>query len=631
MRYSHVLTIRIVLAVLMLAAVVACVQHGSAVARPVVQPAVHPASHAGAFLHVRANADAAVQDGLTLESAFATIQEAFDRVQPGGTVVIHPGVYFEVPVLRTLGTAHAPITIRADAIAMDRVILTAADRAVREGHVVWTLEDDALGLYSIPFDHLPARLLYSGTDLLPFPTLDGLKTFTLLDGYPGPRHGFFYQANTKQLFVRLHAGGCYGDRDPNHHRMCASPSNAQGYAGTFIHRPEHANLLIESKGAAHVVISGITFETPGAAGVVSKGGAVEVRDCWFRGCRFGVFGAGRPEGIVVDHCDFHQFPAFDDMAEVIGLYRGTEIQAKDPIYWWHRKGIKHDNAVMKTYETGIAGGIGQGWRITGNRIHDAFEGISTWGISEAEKLDVSGNRFERLVDNAIETENHSKNVRIHHNDIIDVFEPISWQPLSGLPWPGPIFVYRNRFITTAAVAELWPWPVGCFKLGASNRNWEKHPQMADVPRSEVVVPDPGFLVYNNTIVFPHGYLLSLPMPADRELVNVHFFNNVLVVRGMAQRSSFMGSRLTFSANAVVAPDDQARASLMADPDGLVLGSVEDLRQQGAADGEMRIRSDSPLLGRGSLRFQEADVMTDIGAVAGGGSWSVADPGPRAAR
>ncbi|MBN8526889.1 MAG: hypothetical protein J0M02_16265 [Planctomycetes bacterium] len=551
-----------------------------------VPPAAPRAEPRVQVLHVRADASGAGADGAAPDTAFPTIQAAFDRVRPGGTVVIHPGVYHEVPVLRTLGTASAPVTIRADAIARDRVILTAADRALREGRIAWRLEDEALGLYSAPFGHQPARLLYSGTDLLPFPTLDGLRTFTLLDDYPGPQHGFFYQAETARLFVRLHAGGRYGDRDPARHRMCAAPATAQGFAGNWIYQTEHANLLIDAKGEGHVRISGITFETPGAAGVVSKAGSVTVADCWFRGCRFGVFGAGLPGNLAVEHCDYHQYPAFDDMAEVIALHPGRERAAKDPIYWWHRKGVKHSPEAMKTYETGIAGGIGAGWRISGNHIHDAFEGLSTWGISDAVDLDVSGNRFERLVDNAVETENHARDVRIHDNDIIDVFEPISWQPLAGLPWPGPVQVFRNRFITTPAASALWPWPVGCFKLGASDRNWEGRPEMAAVPRDEVAPPGSGFQVYDNAIIYPHGYLLALPMPAARALANFAFRGNAVAVRGLAERPAFTGSRIAFTGNRVVAPGDAARAPLIAGAGGAVLPRIEDLGQLPPAAGEV---------------------------------------------
>ena len=43
------------------------------------------------------------------------------------------------------------------------------------------------------------------------------------------------------------------------------------------------------------MIDGITFETPGAAAVLTYASDVVVRNAWFDGCRFGVFGGGKRE------------------------------------------------------------------------------------------------------------------------------------------------------------------------------------------------------------------------------------------------------------------------------------------------------------------------------------------------
>ena len=61
-------------------------------------------------------------------------------------------------------------------------------------------------------------------------------------------------------------------------------------------------------------------------------------------------------------------------------------------------------------------------------------------MDRAEDAQIYGNRFEKLLDNAIEVENHAKNVRIYNNVFIDMPDPISDQPLGGLPWPGPVCV-----------------------------------------------------------------------------------------------------------------------------------------------------------------------------------------------
>ena len=73
-----------------------------------------------------------------------TIQSAVDKARPGDEVVIGPGVYFESVKIDCRGTAEHPIVIRADRVAPNRVIVSGADRAVREGRVKWTLEDESL-------------------------------------------------------------------------------------------------------------------------------------------------------------------------------------------------------------------------------------------------------------------------------------------------------------------------------------------------------------------------------------------------------------------------------------------------------------------------------------------------------
>lgn len=487
------------------------------------------------------NAPSAHADGLAPTSAFKTIQEAADQVRPGDTVIVAPGVYFETVQLSTAGTDNAPITFKTDGIAPGRVTVTGANQAIRLRQVEWKCVDAASQLYSIRAPSLrqpPSRILYSGTDLFPYPSLEELKKFELnypsIHAYPGPDHGFAWELSTRTLYVRLHASGRYGPPNPNDHLMAIAPINgAGGGPGMTINRPEHYNFGILSPGPAHVILDGFTFETPGVAGVFIGGsGHVTVRNSWFIGCRTGVSGRRFYNGeadytqttnnVVIEYSDYHCFPAFNDMREVIErplpLIKSSAPALEQRIYWWHRKEAL---GYTRTYETGIANAIGSDWTIRNSRIHDTMDGLSMWATSASRNLKVYNNRFERLIDNAVEAENHAINLHVYQNLVIDVFEPFSWQPLGGTPWPGPFYVYDNLVITTPPVQGLWKnagrtsgrpgWVPGVFKIGAhasSNWNLSRFPHMAKVPDDIIKIPDPGMLVWNNTIYSPGSRLLA---------------------------------------------------------------------------------------------------------------------------
>jgi len=557
-------------------------------------------------------------DGLTAKTPFATIQKAADLVKPGDEVIVASGVYFEQVSINVAGTPGQPITFRAAAEGLNKVVITGADRAVRQKQKTWRLEDQTLGLYSIECDHRPARVLYDQIDLFPYPELDQLKTFTLRDGYPGVENGFYFDAAANRLFVRLHAGNRYGSGNPADRTVSIAPVAAPGYNGHHIYRPEDSNFFIGLKQPAYIIIDGFTFETPGSAGVVTGGSNVVVRNSYFKGCRFGVCGFGGPSGVFVENNVYDQAYAYSDVIDVVRKFRGSDIQKKHFFYFWARKGLNNDSNKMKNYETGIVGGVGAYWHVRNNLVVEAFEGMSSWGVDLAQHFQVYGNVFRRVVDNAVETENHTADVRIYNNHFNDVFEPVSWQPLGGLPWPGPVFVYRNlfadspdfkEFAVSLDPAQFLP---GAFKIGASGRNWEQE-HMGNVPpevlqskisKRVVTVPEPGFLIFNNTVLRTEGYLVTAPMPitgkAIREIANVKFFNNIIQTKGLNKISDWDGGLFEFYNNLVIAGTPEVPgAKVMAGIDGKIVNTADE----------------APAAGKnlGTLLFDEPDAAVAAGA------------------
>ena len=549
-------------------------------------------------------------DGSSADTALRSFVKAASVLSAGDTLHIAPGVYFGQAEINNAGTPERPIRILGHPQPGAPVIITAADQQLREKKRKWKLVDEKLQLYRVKFPHNPARILYSGTDLLPYPSVALLKKFQFLNEYPGNPHGFAYDPEEQMLYVRLRADGRYGSSNPNDHVMAVAPPNAAGYNGHHIWKKEHANLLITPAEPVYVEISDVTFETPGAAAIITRGDRLTVRNVRFDGCRFGVWGVSRsgrekyPAEITLDGCYYHHFPAFDDMVEIIRQYRNTPTAARHAFYWWQRKGMQADRAVMKNYETGIAGGIGRDWIVRNCRFENVFEGFSAWGNSNSVNLLIENNTFRKVVDNAVEAENHAAHLTIRNNRFIDVFEPVSWQPLDGMPWPGPVFVYNNLFVQTPAVKDLWPWKPGAFKIGAVPRNWTT-PRMGGLKKNEMVgpfskrfvaVPGEGFVAYNNTIYYPYGYFMTLPHatagPEKCELVNFRFFNNLIAVDTFA-KENFDGSLMEFDNNiALVTRPYAHQKHFPAGHGGVTVSSLKELDFTAPEQGDFRLKPES---------------------------------------
>lgn len=441
-----------------------------------------------------------------------TIQSAVDRAKPGDEVVIGSGVYFESVKVGCRGTAEKPIVIRADKMEKGRVIVTGADRAVREGKVAWQTEDASLGLYSIPWTNpAPTRVLYGRADLYPYRDLACLKTFMAIPGkFIGPQHGYAVDLRAKRLYVRLHASGKYGPADPNKQTMCISGPLGKGPVGLEVTRPSDYGFGLFGKGSAHVEIRGITFETPGQTGIFVESDDVLVADCSFIGCRGGVTGnapyflpkgydyASSANRVRLEFCEFTQFPAYDDGLETIRLAQ----EAGQPMTFWARKDYQsglRDQAL--NYETGIACLMGDDWEVAHCHVWNAFEALSSRATTSSRNARVHDNVFEKLLDNAVEAEDHSVGLKVYHNLVRDVFGPFSWQPLENEPWPVGFVCSENVICSTPEHEKTFAFRNPCvFKIGATGakRTYGKD----YVP----VLPEPGILLERNTVLWGAGCL-----------------------------------------------------------------------------------------------------------------------------
>lgn len=534
--------------------------------------------------HVDARDGNDTADGLTPATALRTLQSAADRVHPGDTVLVAPGMYPEHVRITARGTAASPITFRTASFEAGPVIVTGANPRIRDGKAVWERLDSEPDIYRTRHaDGWPARVLYDRIDAYPYASLDQLKALATAKS-PGPLHGYFYDATDGWLYLRLHPRHATKGPDPSRYVVAVAPPTGDGFEGTIVASPSHYNIGILGEGPAHIVIDGFTFETPGVAGVYAEAGDVTVRNCRFYGCRTAVTGnyqetlhdpaAGyvfknlRHDPAVLDHaaarvrieqCYFTQFPAFEDIADCVARLPEGEL-SKEQKYgsMWHRKSVGQGlPSEHFKYEIGIACRIGRDWVIEDNVVVSAFEGLSCHAASGSEGLIVRRNRFARICDNGIETEDHARGMTVVENVFIDVMEPFSWQPLRGLPWPTDIRFSRNVIVNTPENRDYWARLLpgrGVFKIGAPVSNWRDLPWMKDVPRSPLKLGGAGIEISGNLVYFPGGRLFTLLGDRKVSIPDIKFYDNLLAADRLfatAPQQQMPPDHFTFARNLTV--------------------------------------------------------------------------------
>lgn len=579
--------------------------------------------HAATY-HVSDRSGDDSKDGLGEATAWKTLARACEKVAAGDTVTVHPGVYHEHVRLEKSGTAEKPIRFTADAVEKNRVILTGARRDIRQGDVIWKTDDAKLGLHSLKVDARPARVLAEETDLFRYPSLGELKTLTLASGVPGPARGFAYDEKDRRLYVRLSAKD--GDANPGRHVMKVAPAGSSPRSAL---EPADYNFGILTPTAASVVLEGFTFETPGLCGVFATAGGVTVRDCWFLGCRTGVAGRAAGDGkgtddVTVERCEFTQAPAFADAEEVVARANQPAPSADErpkklpPYYWTIRSGG------AGAYDYGIVLNAGARWKILRNYIHDAVDGLSAGSLGNARDTEIAYNTFERLLDNAIETGDHSAGLRAHHNFVADVPEAFSWDPKNGTPWPGPLTFDHNTVTATVRGAKLWlamGLTPACFELNCADANWDIA-RMKDVPKSPVKIPGAGLAAFNNTIILTTGDVFAFNGLRFRKIEGLRFLNNIVVTRGFTPEryhSSADLSGMEFDGNLVAPGSENAGGpgARFAGPQGK---TFDDAAQLGLADPSRRdfaLKPKSPAIGAGADVRDLAGLSADAGAIARG--------------
>jgi hypothetical protein len=548
---------------------------------------------------------------LKTTQSFKTINKACSVVEPGDTVILASGVYFENVNLWKLGTADRPITFKGQTRAKEVVTITGADPDFRNGSVPWTLVDASLNLYSAPCSWSPGRVLYAQTDLYPYATLNDLRTFTTDGKTPGPVEGFYHDPADQRLYVRLNSK--YGSVNPARNIMKVGPRAGGGPNGIWITDASGADFTIHNHGSGNIILDGITFETPRVAGVATKVDDVIVQNCYFIGCRSAVAGLGTVSepirNITVQYCEYTLFPTFDDVVdEVQKVYQNTTLSdSLADMWWWQRKTMAY------TYEVGFVLGVGVDWKIKNNYLHDVVDALSGWGLGNSQNLEISGNVIARTIDNAVEVgKGHESYMAVHDNVILDSFEAINYQPVAGAPWPNNIYVAHNVIADTAENETPWKYishERGAFKFVISNASG-----------STFRIPGNGLVANNNTVLMYNGNLFTLGNLDPMILTNASFSNNFMVSKYAFQFAyqdsptfNFDGFDCRGNIVAPAANNLPGPAARIAGEGGQNLQLKVDAKLTDPAAYNFRPLSGSPLLGSGVLNVMGYALSSDIGA------------------
>jgi MYXO-CTERM domain-containing protein len=330
----------------------------------------------------------------TAAQPLATIGAALDLAQPGDTVRVADGVYYESLDLPRGGDTDQPIVLRGEPGA----VVSGADADLAEGAPVWTHEGD--GIYTTDFTGQCRYLAVGDLRIYDYQTLSELQAESGKMGVDGVLPGGFYvDEGAGRLHLRL------PDRsDPNGQVVYAAVRDVA--------------ILLDT--LTDVVIEGLEIRHFNSVGV-------DVRDsarCWVRSNHIHHLDSGvRIRRPLAHH----------NVVEANRL-RDTSV------YFWPWDSCKGETCEA----SGVSVNDGEGNVVRRNTIEGFFNGIYTgaWDTTDesiARDTDVYENTLFQIGDDGLEPEGACVNHRFFENTLVEVFNAISLAPIE----TGPTWVVRN--------------------------------------------------------------------------------------------------------------------------------------------------------------------------------------------
>ena len=560
-----------------------------------------------------------------------SLQEAADKLQPGDTLLLAEGTYYQSLTVTRSGTAQNPITIKA--AVPGKVIITGAMRTTPKFEQV----EGAIYKTKWAAKNLKDRgtrkvwVVADGRNLYNYTSMEEMKTCKPGKGRDTtPLEGFLYRDG--ELYIRL-----LGDANPNK-------------ANVAISRPD-TTILVDIKGQEHIVLEGLRFHVaPNNAvrlGVrhhphtVCK--HVVIRDCHFHGCYRAIVGQNvrvdRPGGaveygpsnITVEYCEFSNYPTYD---------------------WLHYSMVLEQPAWRALYHSTLGGnailpgGNVTAWKIRHCYIHDTFDGIGvacTRVKDPALDHEYAYNLLHRCADDNIEFDAiEYAGVRAHHNVILEGQCLLGLSPVQR----GGVTIEHN--IVYASPEYGIPWSV-IFKFSTPSANafWRGgfNPLSGMIIRNNTLINAKSGVswgtstrhgkyfkddnVVANNIIYARdwSFCSGLPWKEGLEIQKNNLCVGPAIVAGKNAPEGVLCSR---SKEPFVGKNTYFRDVMPPSLPGLVdegeLGDEIEINRVSFAVGEQYVQAAARQCGLLEAKYK--DVWKSLGAIPPGTAWKFPRPGPR---
>ncbi len=366
--------------------------------------------------------------GTTINTPFKTLNKALTATSAGATIYMLNGTYYEGDLIMTKsGTTNNPITIRN--YPNHNPIIDGSNNLFNP---TWTVHDATNNVYKTATNLIPNHAYINGGHLFHYLSLTDLiaKKWNL-------ESGFFHDGIN--LYVRFPVG--------------TTPAN------NVILLPKFTTGL-EMYQQSNIVIKGLEFRYFGydlypRAIFIHASSNVIVDGCKFHHTQLGVAFKRNSDFNTVQNCSFNESP-------------------KSRFNWDAVKtgGVAYEEGGITFYTSNLPN---KGNVFRNNSFKDLFDGMAPGSEDDAgftSNMDIYGNTFDQIGDDAISLDGVGSNIRVYNNTFTNFLVGISTAPLKR----GPTYLFRNVMYNYAS--SSWqsnsiytPYPFKFNVDSALTTNW----------------------------------------------------------------------------------------------------------------------------------------------------------------